>query len=70
MRWLWRWWHPEEPPWGTRGTHFFPEVGLPEGFEPPSAALTASKPDGEIIGYEVAGKIYHPADVQIVRASP
>jgi hypothetical protein len=22
-----------------RGTHVFPEVGLPEGFEPPSAAL-------------------------------
>jgi len=22
-----------------RGTHLFPEVGLPDGFEPPSAAL-------------------------------
>jgi len=34
---------------------------------PPSAAL---KPEGEIIGYEVAGKLYHPADVTVVRTEP
>jgi hypothetical protein len=28
-----------DPPPGSRGTHWFPEVGLPDGFVPPSAAL-------------------------------
>lgn len=70
MRWLRRWWHPEEPPPGFRGTCYFPEVGLPEGFVPPSAALIVATPEGEIIGYKIAGKLYDPADVQIVRASP
>jgi hypothetical protein len=27
-------------------------------------------PRGEIIGYEVAGKLYHPADVTIIRTGP
>lgn len=35
-------WEPR-PPQG-RGTHCFPEVGLPDGYEPPSAALHAPPP--------------------------
>ena len=30
---------PREVAEGRRGTHVFPEVGLPEGYKPPSAAL-------------------------------
>jgi hypothetical protein len=70
MRWLRRR-DPDMPPPGFRGTHCFPEVGLPDGFVPPSAALAVTgEPRGEIIGYEVAGKLYHPDDVLIVRAAP
>jgi hypothetical protein len=38
--WWRRWWYREKPiPPGFRGTQVMPEVKLPEGYEPPSAAV-------------------------------
>jgi len=69
VNWLRRWLHPETPPPGFRGTYCAPEVGLPDGFVLPSAALVP-RAEGEIIGYKIDGKLHHPADVEIIRVAP
>jgi hypothetical protein len=42
---------------------------LPRELKEP-AMQPGQSPPGEIIGYLVDGKIYHPDDVQIIRRSP
>lgn len=69
MRWLLRWWrNPPLPAHGLISMDVPPPVG---NSGPLTDAETAPRePRGEIIGYEVAGKLYHPDDVLIVRAAP